>query len=194
MSTSRAEYRARHAGVLPSSVLFVCQGNIARSAAAELMARAAQRPGDGLEFVSAGVGAVVGAGVADTVAAQLSARGVDPQGHRAQQLDRDLLESSDLVLCMQDWHRTHILEEWPGAVRRVFLLGQAARLLPAVPPEDHRGDAAAWLRAHGGSATAADQIEDPYRRGEEAARVAVDRIQQCLDALVPALQAWRQRA
>lgn len=52
----------------PYRVLFVCQGNIARSAAAEAMARASCPTASGLEFSSAGTGAVVGHGVAREVA------------------------------------------------------------------------------------------------------------------------------
>lgn len=177
----------------PYRVLFVCQGNIARSAAAEALARASCPAASGLEFSSAGTGAVVGHGVAREVAEELSGRGVEAPGHRARQLDHQILQDADLVLAMQEGHRRWILEEWPRAVSRTFLLRHAARLLPQAP-EGSQGPAgpAGWLRAEGGRSVPQDEIEDPFRKGPEAAAVAVERIQEALEALLPRLLDWRR--
>lgn len=97
------------------------------------------------------------------------------------------------MLAMQEGHRHWILEEWPRAVSRTFLLRHAARLLPQAPEGGHDpADPARWLRAEGGRSVPQDEIEDPFRKGPEAAAVAVERIQEALDALLPRLLDWRR--
>lgn len=214
---SRRSGRAAHARSAPFALLFVCQGNVARSPAAQLLAArrlaAASDAGAGIETASAGTGALVGAGIAPEIGTELAERGVDASGHRAQQLGAGLLRAADLVLVMEAEHRRWILEEWPGAVRSVFLLGTAARVLgaqrssPATPvdagtlPPHGAGDPTtglpgepaspadplALLRAPGVRVLPEDGIADPYRRGREAARRAVARIDQCLELVLPEL-------
>ena len=56
-------------------MLFVCQGNVARSPAAQLLAArrlaAASAAGAGIETASAGTGALVGAGIAPEIGTEL---------------------------------------------------------------------------------------------------------------------------
>lgn len=212
LSSGAAHARSR----APYAVLFVCTGNIARSAAAEIIAAASVPPGSGLEFAGAGTGAVVGSGVASEVQQALVRRGLDVSRHRAQQLTGEMVRGADLVLAMEPEHRRWILDEWPQAVSRTFLLGQAARLLPERPtsgpasagtesagresagtptsgPPGHGGtrpDPAEWLRHHGGPALPQDAIADPFRRGAAAGESAVERVEQDVARLVPRLLAW----
>lgn len=198
MTTTRRASRAAHAKTPPHTVLFVCQGNIARSAAAEIIAHERCPLGSGFEFASSGTGAVVGAPVAEDIDTQLIRRGLDVSGHEGKQVDPDMLRSTDLILTMESVHRRWILDEWPAAISKTFLLRHAARALPTVPPADAPTDEyglpdpAAWLRVHGGKYSSEDQIKDPYRRGADAAKLAVDRVEESLDALLPALAAWRR--
>lgn len=208
LSSGAAHARSR----APYAVLFVCTGNIARSAAAQIIAAASVPPRSGLEFAGAGTGAVVGSGVASEVRRALVRRGLDVSEHRAQQLTGGMVRGADLVLTMEPEHRRWILDEWPQAVSRTFLLGQAARLLPERPasggtsagapeagmptsgPAGHGGarpDPAEWLRHHGGPALPQDAIADPFRRGTEAGETAVERVEQGVARLVPRLLAWR---
>ncbi len=93
-----------------SSVLVVCVGNICRSPVGERMLRA-HRPG--LRVESAGLGAVVGAGVDADMAAVAQARGLDVDGHAARQFGREMGAEYDLILVMEPGHRAEILRNAP---------------------------------------------------------------------------------
>ncbi|MFI7484338.1 hypothetical protein ACH9EU_18210 [Kocuria sp. M1R5S2] len=162
-------------------ILFVCHGNVARSPAAELLARA-RFGGLGWEFGSCGIGALVGEGVTETVAAELRGRGVDPSPHRARQAERGLLQDATLVLTMERYQRAWILDEWPDLAGRTLVLGQAVRLREQAA---RRVDPLAHLELHQGRAVADDDVADPFRRGPAAARTAVAEIERALDRLLP---------
>ena len=91
-------------------VLFVCTGNICRSAYAE---RRAQHLSPETEFVSAGTHAMRGWGVDDEMTAELKRRGGSAAGFAAQQLTAALARSADLILCATREHRAYIeFETW----------------------------------------------------------------------------------
>lgn len=169
-------------------VLFVCTGNICRSPFAERLAAhlaAALPPGHPsreLSFASAGVGALTGHPMDEDMAAELTARGGNPAGFAARQLSGAVAREADLILALEPHHRQYVLEEWPALVRRTLLLGQAARVLPAL-----RSDGVApldALRSHRGPVLAADAIADPYRRGAAAAATAAAQIASALRVLL----------
>ncbi|MGA4507715.1 hypothetical protein ACQB6R_01620 [Propionibacteriaceae bacterium G1746] len=173
----------RHA-LKPYRVLFVCTGNICRSAYAQVVAAAA--PVDGVEFTSAGTHAVVGARI-DPPMARLVPRGVDPSGHVAQQLTRDIATSADLIIAMSDRHRRYIMDEWPALAPRTFLIGQVARELDGLTMSGAGlADMAPHLWQHR-SSQPGDAVPDPYRRGPEAARAASQQIDSHLNAILGAI-------
>ncbi|WP_085528662.1 hypothetical protein [Kocuria massiliensis] len=175
----------------PFGVLFVCTGNIARSASSELIARHRCESSPQLEFASAGTAAVVGSPVAPEMGAELERRGVPFDGHRGQQLVGDMVRHADIVLVMETHHRQWILDEWPGAVGTTFLLKHAARELAAgFDPASAPVDPAAWLRTYSSKAQPDDGISDPFRKGEVAARVAMTEIEAALDQLLPVVEQW----
>ncbi|MGQ9707323.1 MAG: arsenate reductase/protein-tyrosine-phosphatase family protein [bacterium] len=104
------------------SVLVVCTGNSCRSpiAAGILNAKLKGMP---VLVGSAGVAAPVGrqaTGFAIAVAREL---GVDIAGHRARQVEKDMIEQADLILVMEDGHRKWILEMVPRVDSKIRLLG-----------------------------------------------------------------------
>lgn len=144
---------AHAAGPAPYATLFVCTGNIARSASAELLARQRSPEDSRLVFASAGTAAVVGSPVAEEVGAELRERGVPFGEHRAQQLTGEMIRHADIVLAMEGHHRQWILDEWPAAVGKTFLLKHAARNLSAAhAPVSGMTDPAVWLRSHAAAA------------------------------------------
>lgn len=116
------------------SVLTVCTGNICRSPAVERLLAHELGPGSGVEVTSAGVGAVVGAPIANPMAARLTDAGVATQGFAARQVTESMLRSADLVLPLTRSHRSRVVEIAPAVVRRTFTLRELARLAAAVGP------------------------------------------------------------
>ncbi|WP_353081803.1 dTDP-4-dehydrorhamnose 3,5-epimerase family protein [Tessaracoccus lapidicaptus] len=167
----------------PFRVLFVCTANICRSAYADVAANAVAP--EGLQFSSAGVRALVGEGIDPPMAQQLADGG--PAGaHRARQLTRALVEEADLVLTMAGEHRRYILDEWPALGRKTFVIGHAARVLAALPEGMSRQGVVEHLWRNR-TVQDGDEVADPYRRGDEAARVAARKIDGYVAVIVEAL-------
>lgn len=173
-----------------AQMLFVCTGNICRSAFAERYAAwsAAAAGSSGWEFASAGVAALEGAAMDELMAAELAARGGDASGFVSRQMTRQIVGDADLIVAMEGYHRQVILDDHPGRVRRTFTLGQLVRIANECPGV--QGDE--LLEAIGRTrhrARGRDDVADPYRRGPAAARSAAERITGLLDAVLPRLLA-----
>lgn len=173
----------------PRQLLIVCTANIARSPSADLLARRLlqEQPGRSPWYVgSAGIQAIPGAGIDETMGTELRRYGIDPAAHRSTQLVRSAIERADLVLTFERRHRRWILGECPDASRRVFTIRRAAALLAERPK---RADAVDFLAADDQATTDSDDFADPYGQGPEAARVAVAEIDRLLRVIVPAITA-----
>jgi len=168
----------------PYRVLFVCTGNISRSAYAEAAARA--RTPASLAFSSAGTHALVGHPI-DPAMVNFTPDPKMATRHRARQLSRGILVNSDLVLAMEREHRRYLLDEWPDQSRKVFVLGHAARELACLPDEVTLGGLVEYLWRNRTSVPG-DAVSDPYGRGDEAARAAARAIGGHLDSILPCLE------
>ncbi len=163
-------------------VLYVCTANIARSAYAEVIT--ARGGFEDLEVSSAGTHGWVDHPMYAHMAEQLRRRGVDPTGFRSRRLAPAMVDEADLVLAMSAAHRSFVLQERPGAVNRTFTLGQLAGALDAVPRDVRGPDAVAAARRLRATASPADDVEDPYGRGPEAAATVADRLDGLLDRIL----------
>jgi len=110
-------------------ILFVCTGNICRSPFAEgLLKRLAQKNGlDDLVADSAGLLALPGnsaTGLAQKVAAEYD---VDLSRHIAKSAKEDIVNRSDLILVMENSHVKNLLDAFPEAEDKVFLIRRFAR-------------------------------------------------------------------
>ena len=103
-------------------ILFVCTGNTCRSPLAEAIARkiAIERGLTELEAMSAGTSAWEGASASDGALLVGLERGLDLNGHRSRQLDRELVAQADLILAMGPHHLERI--EALGGEGKAFLL------------------------------------------------------------------------
>ena len=111
-------------------ILTLCVGNICRSPLAQaLLARELQHPQHGLpgaQVASAGLGALVGH-PADPLALQVAqAHGLDVSGHRAQQISALLCQQHQLILVMEQAHKTALEQQFPQVRGKVFRLGHAS--------------------------------------------------------------------
>jgi protein-tyrosine-phosphatase len=107
-------------------ILFVCTGNTCRSPLAEGIARkeAIERGLLDVEVGSAGTSAWDGAPASDGSLLVALERNVDLGGHRARQLTREIVQSSDVILAMGPHHLERI--EALGGEGRAYLLSQFA--------------------------------------------------------------------
>ncbi|GGB27349.1 protein-tyrosine-phosphatase [Flexivirga endophytica] len=170
-------------------LLFVCTGNICRSPFAERYAsHVADRSAvTDWTFASAGAGAMVGSAMDATMAAELQALGGDPSAFRARSLNRDIIGSADLIVAMETFHRSVVLDDHPNLVRRTFTLGQLARIARDHPAEVHGEELLGRIGAFRQRARDEDDIQDPYRRSAELAHEVAGQISGLLDELVPRL-------
>ena len=154
----------------PLKVLFVCTANICRSPYMERVARNLGLPD--VEFTSAGTHGFDEHPMDEVMAAQLSTSGLDAGDFRSRRVTPRLIAEADLVLTAEAAHRSAILEENPDAVRKVFTLGQAARIAAELDGDPSPREVAVALAERRGAPELGDDVTDPYRRGEEAAAVA----------------------
>lgn len=171
----------------PLKVLFVCTANICRSAYAHV--RAESLLGDASVVVtSAGTWGFDASPMDAEMAAQAVARGTDPSAFRSQRITPALVRDADLILTMAREHRAFILEDWPGAVKRTYTLGQFAAALDAVDPTLRGAELIPAVRATRVAASEATDVKDPYRRGTEAAQACAATIDAALQKVLPRLQ------
>jgi protein-tyrosine-phosphatase len=110
-------------------VLFVCTGNICRSAMAEqLLRHMAGRRGLEIETASCGVAAEPYYSVPAVVRRLLSARGLPAFEHKPRLATREILRWADVVLVMEGAHLDHLVERFPEFTRKIRLLREAAGL------------------------------------------------------------------
>ncbi|HXH77246.1 adenylyl-sulfate kinase [Nocardioides sp.] len=166
----------------PLNVLFVCTANICRSPYMEQTARALAGEAR-ITFASTGTHGLVDQPMNPEMTVTLKTS--DPE-FRSQAMSRDLVDWADLILTAESSHRSFVMEEHPHALRKVFTLGQFARVAQAEPALKGRG----LIEAAGKGRTPPlpeDDIDDPYRRGNAAARAAAGKMSTMLSVIVAAL-------
>lgn len=118
-----------------SSVLVVCVGNICRSPAAEKLFQA--RLGEKIIVSSAGLGALVGRGIDQSMLDCLANNGVGDFKHSARQFTRELALSADLILVMEQGHQKAVQMMAPEASGKTMLLGKWSNNQPVADPYRH---------------------------------------------------------
>ncbi|WP_406273537.1 low molecular weight phosphatase family protein [Nocardia sp. NBC_00881] len=111
-------------------VLFVCNGNVCRSAIAERLTRAVAVE-HGLHHLtaeSAGTRALVGFPVEPLAAQAITGLGADPSNFRARRLTSEMIDKADLVLAMTEQIRDQTIEMGLGRGPRTFTLLEAQRI------------------------------------------------------------------
>ncbi len=173
----------------PHGVLFVCTGNICRSAFAEayLRDRLHQLDISAVPVSSAGIQAVVGHDMDADMSTQACAHGVAGVGHAARQLTGRMLRDADLVVVFGPEHFSWIAQEHPEFLSRCVALGRASDVLATSAMTPGIGKAkvehiAPLARAS--SSDAGGWIPDPYGRGPEIAQTVADVIANALDVLI----------
>lgn len=130
-----------------TSLVFVCHGNICRSAMAERVARrmAAER-GLRVEVSSFGLSSEeAGSPIDRRAVAVLRDAGYDTTGHRARRIDPGLVGTADLVIAAEQYQVERLRRLLPG-VHEIRLLNDFNPALPPGTPLDDPwyGDAAGF--------------------------------------------------
>lgn len=121
-------------------LLVVCRGNIIRSAYATGYMNQRQSYLN-LAVDSAGISAIEGTGADPTALRVARSRGVDLSEHVAQYVVADLVGEADLIVAMEVKHILAVVERFPEARHKTFLLGcfgQAGRL--EIPDPDYQNE------------------------------------------------------
>ncbi len=173
-------------------ILFVCTGNICRSALAERLARSALGPGSPLVATSAGTHAVRGRPMAERARRELARLGGEAEGFVSRPLTAELVVTADLVLAAASEHRAEVVALHPPAAARTFTIAEFGALARAVPaenvvchPDPVRRAAALVAEARslrGLVRSERPDIADPYGRSRRAYRMAARRIAESLAA------------
>jgi protein-tyrosine-phosphatase len=91
---------------------------------AEGLLRHALGTGSAFRVKSAGVAATSGAPASEETLRVLRESGIELNGHRSRPITSDLVREAMLILAMTPVHREIILELFPEAAERVFLVGE----------------------------------------------------------------------
>jgi protein-tyrosine phosphatase len=135
-------------------LVFVCHGNICRSAYAHVLARRA-----GARVASFGLSTSTGRSAHEPVMALAARRGVNMTAHRATDIDDFVPQEGDLLLAMETRHLRKLAAEPAVAHLPRMLLGAYAR-----PPAPH--------------------LHDPYDEDEAYLPMCLTRIERAVAALI----------
>lgn len=143
-----------------NNILIICVGNVCRSPVAEVLLNH-KLQGTNRSISSAGIGALVGNPMDKTAHEVLQENGLECLGHRARQVDSELLHQADLILAMEQGHIQHLRQIAPEVHGKTFLMGK-------------------WL----------DDIEipDPYRQSRPAFEHVHSLLTQSVESWLPYLK------
>jgi protein-tyrosine-phosphatase len=107
--------------------LAVCTGNICRSPMAEGILKKVLE-GSGALVSSSGTHALVGNTASEFSVIASDENGIDISRHRARMLTPEMIESSNIILCMERFHVERVLSIDLSAHERVFNLADFSRV------------------------------------------------------------------
>jgi protein-tyrosine phosphatase len=120
-----------------AQLLFVCEGNVCRSAFAERVLRHALSSAQSArpQVSSAGLTALDGWGIAEETAALIDLFGADSRLHAARKLLASDIENATLVLTATRDHRGRVVRMLPQAVQYTFTIRQFGHVLESASPD-----------------------------------------------------------
>lgn len=192
-------------GTALSAILFVCEGNVCRSALAERILQNCLNDvwGDELAISSAGTDARVGEPMDEQTAAVADALGVDSTNHFARMLTAEQLRDATLVLTGTREQRSAVVRVWPASVKYTLTIRQFGRILgdwlddrelPSIEQSPLRDRVSALLsfvvKRRGQrfrQDPSADDVTDPYGRPRNVHELAAEQMIPALNQLALSL-------
>jgi protein-tyrosine-phosphatase len=181
-------------------VLFVCTGNICRSAAAErLLSAWTSGGGRRVEVRSAGTQARPGQPMHPRTERALARHAIEADGFASRRLSETDVDWADLIFTMTGQHRDEVAGISPRGLQKIFTVIEGAALAQALGPSWYppdttaRGPALAhalreararFARSRGAEFDVPDPIEGSSRVHAEA----VDQIAAAIQVIVPLLE------
>ncbi|MER5178817.1 low molecular weight phosphatase family protein [Streptomyces sp. NPDC002896] len=163
-------------------VLFVCTGNMHRSALAERLLAARLGPGSAVRPESAGTGARHRSGMDPATRRVLEELGGDGEGFASRPLTEELVGEAGLVLGLAREHREAAVRISPLAMRRCFTLKEFVRLADGAS-----GDVVAEAAARRGLVGAVpgpeDEVEDPWGQPLDVLRACAQEVDRAVTLL-----------
>jgi len=152
------------------NILFVCTGNTCRSAMAEaLLKKMLQEKGlSHVTVKSCGVGASPQFTVPPVVKQLMAEEGINISQHRPQRLDEEIVSKADLILVMEKYHYDTLIDSFPEAESKTFLLKEFTN-------EHLKGNNEL-------------NIYDPIGQSPEVYRYCKEEIKKCLEKLITTIQ------
>jgi protein-tyrosine-phosphatase len=138
-------------------ILTVCTGNICRSPMAEGVIRTVFDANQSMDVSSAGTHAVEGNPATEFAILASGEKGIDITAHRARLLDSMLINSGDIILCMEPAHAEWVLSIDSSAYEKVYNLADFS-----------------------GTSGSLRKIADPYGCSLREYRICFDTIDKCV--------------
>jgi protein-tyrosine phosphatase len=157
-----------------SSIVFICKGNICRSAFAHYLTNEILTQNSrsmALWIGSAGLEAHKGTKSPEMAIEVAKDFGINMEGHRSVLLDDDLVDSSDMLVAMEPKQVRVMQEKYPHKRDHFFLMP----LFEKGWEKSYFG----WQKYH---------LQDPYGKGRVAFFECFDRVQKCVHGLMAALK------
>lgn len=156
---------------------FVCTGNICRSAYAESVLESILHDDQRFEVVSAGISALVGAGLHLNYQQRLMTNAGRESSHRARQVD-DSIRTSTFILCMADEHANYVRKHYPVKARNTFLVTEFVDVIDSVNNSsfENLADLVEAILATPRRNKLVANIEDPYKKEIEVFDRVADEI------------------
>ena len=106
-------------------ILFICTANVCRSPLAEGYSKhlLGTEPTAGIEAGSAGVLAQSGSSAFECAIEVARLKGFDLAPHKARRITLEMAQDSDLILCMETWQASRVLDLDQNLIRKTVLLG-----------------------------------------------------------------------
>ena len=150
------------------SFVFVCFGNIMRSAMAEFLMRKALNETapeaiDKVRVVSAGLHAIPGREAHPWMQEAATELGVSLATHRARLLNREMVDAADAIFAMDFQNKAELLTLYPDARQKIYMLGTYAE-----------------------GASKCREIADPYLGDPDVTRNCAKQLQGCIRNLLTA--------